>query len=230
MKTIGILGGMSWESSLIYYQNVNQLIKNRLGGLHSAKVVMVSVDFGPIEKLMRAENWDQVAKKLIESAQQVQAGGADLMLIATNTMHKMYDQIQKAVRIPIIHIADVAGDAAASLEYSTVGLLGTRFTMEQDFYRSRLEQKYGLNVLVPGENERMRVDQIIFEELVVGDIKEESKTFYLEVINKLIDEGAQGIILGCTEIPMLIDQADVSVSIFDTTYLHALAGVEMAVS
>ncbi len=230
MKTIGILGGMSWESSLIYYQNVNQLIKNRLGGLHSAKVVMVSVDFGPIEKLMRAEEWDQVAKQLIESAQQVEAGGADLMLIATNTMHKLYDQIQKAVEIPIIHIADVAGDAAASLGYSTVGLLGTRFTMEQDFYRSRLEQNYGLNVLVPGEKERIRVDQIIFEELVVGDIREVSKTYYLEVINKLIDKGAQGIILGCTEIPMLIDQADVSVSIFDTTYLHAHAAVEMALS
>ncbi len=230
MKSIGLLGGMSWESSLEYYRIVNQLVKDQLGDLHSARVVMVSVDFAPIAELMQAERWSGVADHLIEGARQVEAGGADFLLIATNTMHSLYDQIEAAVGIPLIHIADAAGEEIQKHTLRKVGLLGTIFTMEKDFYRGRLAERYGLEVIIPDKADRWEVNRIIFDELVVGEIREDSKAFYLSVIRQLVAQGAEGIVLGCTEIPMLVSQGDVAVPVFDTTYIHARAAVDMALT
>lgn len=230
MKTIGLLGGMSWESSAEYYRIINEIVRNKLGGLHSAKSVMVSVDFGPVEESMSSGRWDAVLEVLIEGARQVEAGGGDFLLIATNTMHKMYDEVEAAIGIPMIHIADAAAAKINKLGLKKVGLLGTTFTMEEDFYTGRLQEKYGLEVLVPDANERAEVNRVIWEELVVGKVLPESKQFYLEVIDGLVGLGAQGVILGCTEIPMLVKQEDASVPLFDTTYIHAEAAVELAVS
>jgi aspartate racemase len=229
MKTIGILGGMSWESSVEYYRIINELVRDRLGGLHSAKSVMVSVDFGPMEARMEAGEWDQVLAELVAIARQTEAGGADLLLIATNTMHKMFDEIQAAVGIPLIHIADAAAAAIQHQGLTKVGLLGTAFTMEGDFYTRRLGEKFGLEVLVPGAEERAEVNRVIFEELVVGKVLPESKAYYQQVIEGLVGRGAQGVILGCTEIPLLIKAKDAPVPLFDTTFLHAQAAVEEAV-
>jgi aspartate racemase len=228
MKTIGIIGGMSWESSIEYYRIINQLVQKKLGGLHSAKSVMVSVDFGPVEALMAQEAWDQVAGHLTEAAREVESAGADLLLIATNTMHKLYDQVSEAVSIPVLHIADTAATSILETGLTRVGLLGTRYTMEQDFYSGRLEEKFGLSVLIPDENEREMVDRIIFEELVLGIIKPESKAAYIRIIEALVSRGAQGVVLGCTEIPLLVQFKDVSVPLFDTTYLHAEMAVRAA--
>jgi aspartate racemase len=228
MKTIGILGGMSWESSLEYYRLINQLTKQKLGGLHSAKSVMVSVDFDPIEALMSQGYWDQLADYLVEAAIQVEKAGADLLLIATNTMHKLYSQISQSVSIPILHIADATAESIINAGLKKVGLLGTKYTMEQDFYKVRLEEKFGLEVLIPGEFDRMTVDKIIFEELVLGQINPKSKAEYLRIMEDLVGEGAQGIILGCTEIMLLVQAQDASVPVFDTTYLHAEMSVKIA--
>ncbi len=228
MKTIGILGGMSWESSIEYYRIINQLVKRKLGGLHSAKSVMVSVDFGPVEEWMARGAWDEVARHLEEAARQVEAGGADLLLIATNTMHKLYDQVRGAVSIPVLHIADAAAASILEVGLTRVGLLGTRYTMEQDFYSGRLEEKFGLAVLIPDEAQREVVDRIIFEELVLGIIKPESKAVYIHVIEELVSRGAQGIVLGCTEIPLLVQFKDVQIPLFDTTFLHAEMAVRVA--
>jgi aspartate racemase len=228
MKTIGLLGGMSWESSVEYYRIINEIVRDKLGGLHSAKSVIVSVDFGPVEEAMSSGNWDAVLDELVRGARQVEAGGADFLLIATNTMHKMYTEVQAAVNIPMIHIADAAAAKIIELGLIKIGLLGTAFTMEQDFYTRRLHEKFGLEVLVPDEAERAEVNRVIWEELVVGKVLPESKQTYIEIIAGLVDRGAQGVILGCTEIPMLVKQEDVSVPLFDTTYLHAEAAVERA--
>ena len=229
MKTIGLIGGMSWESSVEYYRIINQLVREKLGGLHSAKSVMVSVDFGPIEALMQTGDWDGVLAELITAAQQVQAGGADFLLIATNTMHKLYAEVGAAVEIPLIHIADATGVKIKAAGLTKVGLLGTAFTMAEDFYTGRLAEQFGLEVLVPDAVEQAEVNRIIFEELVVGKILPESKAKYLEVIAGLVAHGAQGVILGCTEIPLLVKAEDASVPLFDTTFLHAEAAVERAV-
>lgn len=228
MKTIGLIGGMSWESSIEYYRIINQLTRQKLGGLHSAKSVMVSVDFDTIEELQSQERWDEATETMIATARQVEAAGADFLLIATNTMHKMFPEVQAAINIPMLHIADATGFAITEAGLSNLGLLGTIYTMEQDFYIGRLEEKFGVRVLVPEEDDREVVNRIIFEELVIGLIKDESKDEYNRIIAKLIQSGAQGIILGCTEIPLLVKPDEVGVPVFDTTYLHAEMAVEIA--
>jgi aspartate racemase len=228
MKTIGLLGGMSWESSIEYYRIINEVMRAKLGGLHSAKSVMVSVDFALIEELQNRNKWDDASEILIASARQVEAAGADFLIIATNTMHKLYERIQDALEIPILHIADATAVKIQEINLEKVGLLGTIYTMEQEFYKGRLIQKYGLQVLVPEKTERKLVNRIIFDELVLGDVKPESKVVYKKIAENLIELGAEGIILGCTEIPLLINANDISVPTFDTTFIHAEMAVEIA--
>lgn len=228
MKTIGMIGGMSWESSAEYYRIVNEEINRRLGGVHSARCVLVSVDFGEFAPRMRPEGWDEITQMLVAAACQVEAAGADLLLICTNTMHKMADEVQAGVGIPLLHIADAAGQAVKAQSLQRIGLLGTSFTMEQDFYRRRLAEKHGLEVLIPEAADREIVHRVIFEELVLGRIVPESKTAYLRIIDGLVQAGAEGIVLGCTEIGLLVGQGDCRVPLFDTTRLHALAAVEAA--
>lgn len=228
MKTIGMIAGMSWESSLEYYRLVNQGIKARLGGLHSAKCVMVSVDFAEIEVLQREGRWQEATQAMIAVARQVQAGGADFLLICTNTMHKMAEEVQASLDIPLLHIADATAGAIKAQKLTKIGLLGTRFTMEEMFYRERLAEKHNLQVLIPNETDRAIVHRIIYEELVLGKILPESKAEYLRIIESLAAQGAEGIILGCTEIGLLIKDEDCRLPLFDTTRIHALAAVEMA--
>lgn len=228
MKTIGLLGGMSWESTVGYYRAINEGVKHRLGGLHSAKIAMVSVDFAPIEELQKAGDWAAMARILSEAAQAVQAAGADCVLICTNTMHKVAPEVQAAVDIPLIHIADATADVLVGEGIKSVGLLGTAFTMEQAFYRDRLADRYGLDVLVPDETDRALVHQVIFGELCLGKTDDASKHEYLRIIDGLAADGAEGVILGCTEIGMLVDQSDTSVKLFDTTAIHAQKAVEFA--
>jgi aspartate racemase len=230
MKTIGMIGGMSWESSLEYYRLVNEGIKEKLGGLHSAKCVLVSVDFAEIELLQHAGRWDEATQAMLQAAQQVQAGGADFVLICTNTMHKMADEVQAGLRIPLLHIADATAAAVRTGGLQTIGLLGTRYTMEEDFYRGRLEKKHGLNVLIPETADRETVHRVIYDELVLGKIVPASKAAYLQIIDKLAARGAQGIILGCTEIGLLVRDGDCRLPLFDTTRLHAQAAVEYALA
>ena len=229
MKTVGLLGGMSWESTVGYYKAINQGVKNKLGGLHSAQIAMVSVDFDPIEKLQHQGDWDGTAVILAEAAQRVEAAGADFLMICTNTMHKVAPQIQAAITIPILHIADATAEVLLQNHIHTVGLLGTAFTMEQDFYKGRLAQEHGLKVLVPTAQDREIVHNIIYHELCVGKIEAHSKQAYLRIIEQLARDGAQGVILGCTEIGMLVQQADTSVVLYDTTAIHAAKAVELLV-
>lgn len=228
MKTIGIMGGMSWESSVEYYRIINQITNQKLGGHHSAKSVMVSVDFGPIEALMSAERWDEVAAELVATAQEIEKGGADFLLIATNTMHKLYPEIQEGIDIPIIHIADATAEKIKGAGLEQVGLLGTIFTMEKEFYKGRLHGEHGIGVVVPEKADRERVNEIVFDELVLGKIREESKVEYTRIMADLVAEGAEGIVLGCTEIPLLVGDEDTSVPTFDTTTIHAEIAVEVA--
>jgi aspartate racemase len=228
MKTIGMIAGMSWESSLEYYRLVNEGVKAGLGGLHSAKCVLVSVDFAEIEVLQREGRWDEATQEMIDVARQVQAGGADFLLICTNTMHKMAEEVQASIDIPLLHIADAAAEAIKARGLRKVGLLGTRFTMEENFYRGRLAEKYGLEVLIPTDADRAIVHRVIYEELVLGTIVPASKVEYQRIIESLINQGAEGIILGCTEIGLLIKDEDSRVPLFDTTSIHAQAAVEMA--
>lgn len=229
MKTVGLLGGMSWESTVSYYRTINEGIKESLGGLHSAKIAMYSVDFEPIEKLQHEGDWSGTAKILIEAAQNIESAGADFLLICTNTMHKVAPQIEKAINIPLLHIADTTAEVLLDNDIKTIGLLGTAFTMEQDFYKGRLSEKYGLNVLVPSEKDRQIVHNIIYQELCLGEIQAASKAEYLRIIETLANQGAQGVILGCTEIGMLINQNDTTVKLFDTTVIHAEKAVEYAI-
>jgi len=226
MKTIGLLGGMSWESSIEYYRIINEAVKERLGGLHSAKSMMYSVDFAEIEKLQHAGDWEALTQSMIIAAKQVEKGGADLLVICTNTMHKMAPEVAAAIDIPLLHIADATASAIKAQHLNTVGLLGTRFTMEGNFYRGKLEKDPGLKVLIPDDEERESVHRIIYDELVKGIIREESRKVYLDVIAGLKSRGAEGVILGCTEIPLLVKQEDVSLPIFDTTTIHARAAVD----
>lgn len=228
MKTIGLVGGMSWESTAHYYRLINEAVKARLGGLHSARLVLASVDFADIEPLQRADRWEEAGAILNRAALGVEAAGADLLVLCANTMHKVADRMMRGVRAPLVHIADVTGARVVGAGVRKVGLLGTRYTMEQDFYRARLEQGFGLEVLVPGPAERDEVNRIIFEELCLGRVEPRSKARYLAVIEALVGEGAGGVIAGCTEITMLVQQPDVPVPLFDTTELHALAAVEQA--
>ena len=228
MKTIGLVGGMSWESSIEYYRIINEVTRDKLGGLHSAKSVMVSVDFALIEELQSQDRWDEATEIMISTARHVEAAGADFLLIATNTMHKMFPEVQGALSIPILHIADATGLVIKEAGLERLGLLGTIYTMEQDFYTGRLKDEFGVQVMVPDEDDRKVVNRIIFEELVVGQIKVESKAEYDRIITKLVQEGAQGIILGCTEIPLLVEPDEVGVPVFDTTLIHAEMAVEIA--
>jgi aspartate racemase len=229
MKTIGMLGGMSWESSIEYYRIINQTVKEKLGGLHSAKSLMYSVDFAEIEILQSEGRWDEATQAMIEAARHLEDGGADFVVICTNTMHKMANEVEAAIGIPLLHIADATAEAIKAQGLSKVGLLGTKFTMEEDFYRGRLVEKHGLDVLIPEEDDREIVHRIIYGELVLGEIKVESREQYKKIIEKLIAAGAQGIILGCTEIGLLVKDEDSRVPLFDTTIIHAVAAVEMAI-
>lgn len=229
MKTIGLLGGMSWESTLNYYRIINQGMKNALGGLHSAKIAMYSVDFEPLEKLQGQGDWEGTAKILLEAALNVQAAGADFLVICTNTMHKVAPEIEKAITIPLLHIADATAEALLHQGIKTVGLLGTAFTMEQEFYKGRLSEKFRLNVLVPNREDRQIVHKIIYQELCLGKIQVDSKAEYLRIINELSSQGAEAVILGCTEIGMLVNQNDTKVRLFDTTVIHAEKAVEYAI-
>ncbi|MBW2238866.1 MAG: aspartate/glutamate racemase family protein [Deltaproteobacteria bacterium] len=229
MKTIGLLGGMSWESTVGYYRAINEGVKNNLGGLHSAKIAMYSVDFDQIEKLQHKGDWGGTARILSEAAQCVESAGADFLLICTNTMHKVASEIEKAIKIPILHIADATAEVLLHKDIKTVGLLGTAFTMEQDFYKGRLSEKYGLNVLVPNKEDRQIVHKIIYQELCLGKIQAGSKAEYLRIIDLLANKGAEAVILGCTEIGMLVNQNDTKVKLFDTTAIHAEKAVEYAI-
>ncbi len=228
MKTIGLIGGMSWESSAEYYRLLNTLIKEKLGGLHSARCVLVSVDFAEIEMLQRESRWDEAAQILDAAAQNLERAGAAFIVLCTNTMHKLADAVQASVHIPLLHIADATAAQIKEQGLTCLGLLGTKFTMEEDFYVGRLQRRHGLDVLIPNEAERNMIHAVIYDELCLGETKASSKAQYLGVIDRLIAAGAQGIILGCTEIGLLIQAADCRVPVFDTTYLHAQAAVELA--
>lgn len=227
MKTIGLLGGMSWESSALYYQLINEGVRDRLGALHSAKLVMSSVDFAEIEQLQSAGDWDAAGRILAEQSRGLEAAGADFLVLCTNTMHKVASAIEEAVSIPLLHLADTTADAVTNAGIRTVALLGTAFTMEQDFYKERLAS-HGLTVVVPDEAQRQIVHQIIYEELVLGVVRDESREEYVQIIDSLHDLGAEGVILGCTEIELLIGAQDSSLPVFPTTRLHAEAAVQMA--
>ncbi len=230
MKTIGLLGGMSWESTQGYYQQINQGIKQQLGGLNSAPIAMYSVNFAPIEKCQHAGDWQGTANILAEAGQKVEAAGADFLLICTNTMHKVAEQIGAAISIPILHIADATAEVIKLQGHSKVGLLGTAFTMEQDFYKGRLMDKHGIDVIVPEQNERELVHKVIYQELCLGQINPESQKAYLKIIDNLAEQGAQAIILGCTEIGMLVQQQDTNIPLLDTTKIHAEKAVELALN
>ncbi len=224
-----MIGGMSWESSLEYYRIMNQTVKEKLRGFHSAQCILYSVDFDDVEKLQHQGDWESLTRMMIKAAQRVKKAGADFLVICTNTMHLMADAVQNAVQIPLLHIADVTADAVKARGQNRVGLLGTRFTMEQDFYKGRLKDVHGIDVLIPEEEERKAIHDILYNELCLGEIKKLSKEKFRKIIQNLVDRGAQGIILGCTEIPLIVRQEDYAVPLFDTTTLHAKAAVDFAV-
>lgn len=229
MKTIGLLGGMSWESTVGYYQAINKGVRESLGGLHSAKIAMYSVDFDPIEKLQHSGDWQGTAEILVDGAKNVQAAGADVLLICTNTMHKVAPQIENAIDIPLLHIADATAEVLVEKGIKTVGLLGTNFTMEQDFYKGRLTEDHGLTVLIPNQADRNIVHNVIYKELCLGNALADSKAEYLRIIESLADQGAEAVILGCTEIGMLVEHNDTDIPLLDTTYIHAKKAVEWAI-
>lgn len=227
MKTIGLIGGMSWKSTQTYYRLINQSMGKELGGLHSARLVLYSVDFAEIETLQRRGDWDAAADLLASAAKALESAGADFLVLCTNTMHRVAAQIERAVSIPLLHIADATASALQKSQINSVGLLGTRFTMEQGFYRHRLEN-HGVRVMVPDDAQREQIHRVIFEELCRGEIRAESKRAYLDVIAALADRGAQGVILGCTEIGLLIQASDTDIRLFDTTAIHAEYAVQLA--
>lgn len=230
MKTIGLLGGMSWESTELYYRLINEGIRAKLGGLHSARIAMVSVDFHDIEKMQSLGDWAEAGRTLAEAAQQVEAAGADFLLICTNTMHKVAAQVQAAVSIPLLHLADATAKRVLEAGLETIGLLGTNFTMEQDFYKGRLVEEYGLNVLVPPKPDRDVVHEIIYNELCIGQVKDTSRDEFLRIIEDLRSRGAEGIIEGCTEIVMLVQQQHTDIPLFDTTSIHVEEAVMEAIN
>lgn len=230
MKTLGLIGGMSWESTVPYYQHINHTIKAELGGLHSAKLLLYSVDFAEVEQLQVTGQWDAAGQLLAEVAVRLEFAGADALVLCTNTMHKVADAISAAVHIPLLHIADPTARAILEADFTKVGLLGTRFTMEQDFYRSRLERAHGLTVLTPPQADRGLIHQIIYNELCLGEVKDSSRQTYLNVMADLQAQGAQAIILGCTEIAMLVQAQHTTLPLFDTTALHARSAALWALS
>lgn len=230
MRTIGLIGGMSWESTVPYYRIINETVRDRLGGFHSAKILLYSVDFHEIELLQRAEDWGTAGRLLAQAASSLEAAGADLLVLCTNTMHKVAPAIEEAVAIPLLHIADTTADEIKVARLRKVGLLGTRFTMEQDFYRDRLQSLHDIEVMIPSEDGREKVHRVIYDELCLGKVRESSRDEFREIIDRLIGDGAQGIILGCTEIAMLVGAADSTVPVFDTTSIHARKAAEWATS
>ena len=230
MKVIGLIGGMSWESTVPYYRLINEGVKARLGGLHSAKIVLYSVDFAEIERLQHRGEWDEAGALLADAARALERAGADFVVLCTNTMHKVAPAIEAAVAIPLLHIADPTAAAIHQAGLSCVGLLGTRFTMEQDFYRARLTDRHGIDVVIPDDDDRALVHRVIYEELCLGRVEEASRLAYRDVIQRLVAQGAQGVILGCTEISMLVGVEDAPVPLFDTTGLHAAAAVQVALA
>jgi aspartate racemase len=230
MKTIGLLGGMSWESTTLYYRLLNEGIRLQLGGLHSAKIAMVSVDFHEIEQIQASNDWHQVGETLAISAGRIEAAGADFLLICTNTMHKVITQIENALTIPVLHLADATAEAIKAEKKRTVGLIGTHFTMQEDFYRGRLIEKHNLDVLIPSDKDMEIVHNVIFQELCKGTIRKESRREYLRIIDNLQSQGAEGIILGCTEICLLIQQENTPVPLYNTTEIHTEAAIRYALS
>lgn len=228
MKTIGLIGGMSWESTVTYYQILNETVKQRLGGLHSAKILLYSVDFDEIEKYQSSGEWEKSAEVLSQAAMNLEKAGADFIVICTNTMHKVAPKIQSHISIPIIHIAEATADELIKRGISRVALLGTKYTMTQDFYKDKL-LKAGIDVIIPDSTGIETVNDIIYKELCLGIISEESKKKYLEIIDRLAEQGAQGVILGCTEIGLLIQQTDTSLPVFDTTQIHAIKAAELSI-
>jgi aspartate racemase len=228
MKTIGLIGGMSWESTETYYRLINETVREKLGGLHSARIILYSVDFHDIERLQHAGDWAQAGALLAEAAQALQRAGADFLVLCTNTMHKVAAAIEAATDIPLLHIADATAETIKRAGHRRVGLLATRYTMEQDFYRDRLKQRHGIDVMIPDEPERGEVHRIIYEELCLGIVRPESRVHYRAVMGKLVALGAEAVVLGCTEISLLVDADDTSVPIFDTTRLHAISAVEFS--
>lgn len=229
-KTIGLLGGMSWESTAHYYREINLGIKALLGGLHSAKLAMYSVDFAEIERLQHQGDWQATAEILSNAAKHVEAAGAECLLICTNTMHKVADSIEASIAIPLIHIADATAEKLIEMKVNKVGLLGTSFTMEQDFYKGRLKEKHGLDVIVPNQTDRQMIHEVIYQELCLGKVNQASKQKYLAVIEKLKQSGADAVILGCTEIGLLVNQTDTTIPLLDTTLIHAHKAVQFALS
>ncbi|MBB4041846.1 aspartate racemase [Microvirga flocculans] len=228
MRTIRLIGGMSWESSAEYYRIINRETNRRLGGVHSAQCLMWSVDFDAIKQLQHEGDWERLADAMKDAAHRLERGGAEFIVLCTNTMHRLAGAIETAVALPLLHIADPTAERIAAAGFRRVGLLGTAFTMEQDFYKGRLQQRHGLDVLVPDERDRRIVHEVIYNELVLGRVRPESRQAYREIIARLIARGAQGIILGCTEIMLLVSQDDSAVPLFDTTTIHALAAVDLA--
>jgi aspartate racemase len=227
---IGLIGGMSWESSAEYYRIINREVQKRLGGVHSARSLMWSFDFGEIENLQHLGDWDKLTEQMIDAATRLERGGAEFILMCTNTMHRMAGAVSAAINIPLLHIADPTGEKIRAAGLTRVGLLGTAFTMEQDFYKLRLKELFGLEIIVPKTEDRRIVHEIIYKELVAGKVLPKSRELLREIISRLVGEGAQGIILGCTEIMPLISQEDSAVPLFDTTTIHAIAAVDRALN
>lgn len=230
MKIIGLIGGMSWESTVPYYRQVNESVKERLGGLHSAKIILYSVDFHEVEWLQHSGNWEAAGALLADAARALESAGADFLVLCTNTMHKVAPAIEAAVRIPLLHIADATAEQITNGGLSNVGLLGTRFTMEQAFYKDRLRERHGIKVLIPNDPDREIVHRVIYEELCRGQVVNESRTEYRRIMADLVKQGAEAIILGCTEISLLVGQGDSSIPLFDTTSIHARKAAEWALS
>jgi aspartate racemase len=229
VRVIGLVGGTSWESSAVYYRLLNEGVKHRLGGSHSARIVLVSLDGGDLEEFMRHDQWDEVSSRLTDAARSLQAGGADMVLLCSNTTHQCADAVEAAITVPLVHIVDPTADAVKQANVRRVGLLGTRYTMERRFLRDRLEAR-GLEVIVPGEPDRTTIHDIQFNELVLGKLLDSSKRTFIEVIGRLVDQGAKGVILGCTEFGMLVGADDISVPLFDTTVFHARRAVDLALA
>ncbi|WP_111638768.1 aspartate/glutamate racemase family protein [Marinomonas shanghaiensis] len=230
MKTIGIIGGMSWESSALYYKNINELTRRKLGGLHSAKMLLSSVNFAEIERLQHQGDWHKLGEILAIEAKRLEQAQADFILIATNTMHKVADIVQNAVNIPLLHIADATAKELVRQNYQKIGFIGTRYSMEEDFYIKRLEGLYGLEVITPAKQDRDEIHRIIYEELCLGEIRPESRKTYIDIVNRLQAAGAEAVIEGCTEITLLLKQEHVTVPLFDTTLIHTKAAVDEALS
>ncbi|WP_125557248.1 aspartate/glutamate racemase family protein [Pseudoalteromonas rubra] len=226
MKTIGLIGGMSWESTVSYYSLLNEGVKAQLGGLHSAKIVLVSVDFAEVEAQQHRGDWRAAADLLATAAQSVESAGAEFVLICTNTMHKVADEVQQAISIPLLHIADATGRVLVRDKVKKVGLLGTRFTMQEAFYRIRLEKKFGLEVCVPNESDQQQVHDVIYQELCLGKVRDKSREAYLRIIASLQESGAEAVILGCTEIALLIRDSDTDIPVYDTTRIHVQSALE----